>query len=114
MATLLRKLAIVAWLMAIWSAPALAAGDAVPEADEAVIALGEKVYREQRCRVCHSIDGRGGRHPLDGVGSRLDRKTIRLWIVSPKQVDPKVRKRAYDGLPSDELEALVAYMQSLK
>lgn len=83
-------------------------------ADASLISLGETVYRQQRCRVCHSIGGRGGRYPLDGIGARLEREKIRLWIVAPNEIAPKVRKRAYDSLPAHELEALIAYMQSLK
>jgi len=82
--------------------------------DAEKIELGKRVYRQQRCQVCHSIDGVGSRRsPLDGVGSRLTEEQVRLWIVDPKKMDPKVRKRSYD-LAADELEALVAYMLSLK
>lgn len=77
--------------------------------------LGEKVYEEQRCRLCHSIAGEGNaRNPLDGVGTRLDQAVIRKWIVAPKEMDPKVKKKAYDSLPADQLDALVEYLCSLK
>lgn len=77
--------------------------------------LGAKVYEEQRCRLCHSIAGEGNkRNPLDGVGSRLDEAAIRKWIVAPAEMDPKVKKKAYDSLAAEQLDALVRYMQSLK
>jgi len=87
---------------------------AAPTVAQAVLDLGATVYRQQRCRVCHSIAGEGGKHSLDGTGSRLAEAEVRKWIVAPKEMDPKVRKRAYTKLAEDELAALVAYMMSLK
>lgn len=59
--------------------------------------------------------GKGNRRsPLDGVGSRLTERDIRRSIVAPKEMDPNVKKKAYDGLPQDQLDALVAYLLSLK
>jgi len=109
------RLCILLALFTVAGSPAAATEPAATTAaDSAVIELGKKVYLQQRCKVCHSIDGDGGKHSLDGVGSRLDREKIRLWIVAPKEVDPKVRKRAYDRLAPEELEALLAYMISLR
>lgn len=85
---------------------------AVPSEEE--LALGRRVYAENRCARCHSIEGEGGRRSaLDGVGSRLTREEIRLWIVDPQRIGPGVRKPSYD-LPARELEALIGYMQSLR
>ena len=81
----------------------------------AQIAHGKRVYAAQRCRVCHSIAGDGNRrYPLDGIGSRLTAEDIRKWIVAPQEMNPKVRKRAYDKLPPADLEALILYLQCLK
>jgi mono/diheme cytochrome c family protein len=76
----------------------------------ATIARGRAVYAEQRCRVCHSIEGEGNtRSPLDGVSGRLTEKEIRLWIVAPQAMNPNVAKRAYQ-LSDEDLNALVAYL----
>jgi mono/diheme cytochrome c family protein len=92
----------------------LPANDTVTVPDT-LIAVGQRVYREQRCARCHSIAGEGSpRSPLDGVGSYLTEEEIRLWIVAPQEMAPRVRKPAYDHLPEHEVDALVAYMQSLK
>ncbi len=81
----------------------------------AQVARGKQVYTEQRCQRCHSIAGAGNRrYPLDGIGSRLTAGEIRKWIVAPREMNPKVSKRAYDKLPAADLEALVVYLQSLK
>lgn len=85
-----------------------------PPPDPALVAQGIKVYAAQRCAACHSIDGVGNKKsPLDGVGTKLKTEQIRKWIVAPREMDPKVRKRAYDKLEPKELEALIAYMRSL-
>lgn len=81
---------------------------------DSVLAAGREVYVEQDCSMCHSIAGEGSpRYPLDGVGSRLDADEIRLWIVDPQEARPGVRKPAFDDLPEPEVDALVAYLQSL-
>ncbi len=88
------------------STPGARAGDA---------ASGAKVYEEQKCRLCHSIAEVGNkRNPLDGVGDRLDEATIRKWLVTPQEMDPKVKKKSYGELPAEQLDALVAYVKSLK
>lgn len=62
-----------------------------------------------------SIAGVGNaRSPLDGVGSRLTAEGIRKWIVAPREMNPKVQKRPYDRLPPVDLDALTAYLLSLK
>jgi hypothetical protein len=53
------------------------------------------------------------RYPLDGVGSKLSADDIRTWIVAPREMNPKVSKRAFDSLSPPDLEALVAYVSSL-
>ncbi len=87
------------------------------------IEKGEKVYNAQKCQVCHSIDDKGApkQLPLDGVGSKLSAAEIREWIVEPIEMARKVQSakrspmpRRYDKLPAGEIDALVAYMQSLK
>jgi mono/diheme cytochrome c family protein len=83
--------------------------------DPAKIERGIKVYAAQRCASCHSIDGQGNRrYPLDGVGSRLDRETIRAWIVEPQKISPGVRKRGFTQLNVEDLDALVTYVLSLR
>lgn len=100
---------------------ALALGRAAFAQDKAQIDKGMKVYGEQKCSMCHSIAGKGNaKGPLDGVGTKLTADDIRLWIVNPKEATAKHKAtrtppmKAYPSLPKDELDALVAYMLSLK
>ena len=90
--------------------------------DAEQIKKGQEVYAAQKCQTCHSIAGKGGKQsPLDGVGSKLSAAEIREWIVDPVAMTKKTNStkkppmpKKYDKLPAAELDALVAYMQSLK
>jgi mono/diheme cytochrome c family protein len=84
-------------------------------------ARGEKVYAEQKCQMCHSIAGKGNaKGPLDGVGSKLSAAELREWIVDAPAATAKhkaARKpamKSYSSLSKEDVDALVAYMQSLK
>jgi mono/diheme cytochrome c family protein len=101
-----------------------AAGMAAPPAaaqDDAV-KKGQGVYAAQKCSICHSIAGKGNKqNPLDGVGKKLSADDIRAWIVDPAGMTAKTKSTKkppmpskYSKLPAAELDALVAYMQSLK
>jgi mono/diheme cytochrome c family protein len=101
----------------VFSLSFLAAG---ASAQDAKVAAGQKVYVDQKCSVCHSIAGKGNpKGPLDDVGSRLTADEIRLWMTDTKGMTAKhkaTRKpemRTYN-LPKDDLDALVAYLQTLK
>jgi mono/diheme cytochrome c family protein len=83
---------------------------------------GQEVYTAQKCQVCHSIAGKGGKaSPLDGVGGKLSADDIRQWITHPKDAAAKAQSTKkppmqdkYSKLPAADIDALVAYMQSLK
>jgi mono/diheme cytochrome c family protein len=91
-------------------------------AQDAKVERGKAVYAEQKCATCHAVEGKGGKmaSSLDGVGSRLTEEEMRKWIVSPKEMEaklatkPKVSMKAYPNLPKEDVDALVAYMQTLK
>ena len=102
---------------------ALAVGVAAPRAAAGQdAAKGEQVYAAQKCQVCHSIAGKGGKtSPLDGVGTKLSATDIRLWITAPAKMTAQTKSTKkppmpakWASLPAAELDALVAYMQSLK
>jgi mono/diheme cytochrome c family protein len=89
-------------------------------AQDAKIAKGQKVYADQKCAICHSIGDQGNKKgPLDDVGSRLSLEELRLWVVDAKGMTEKTkapRKPFMKDyvLPKEDLDALVAYMASLK
>jgi mono/diheme cytochrome c family protein len=99
----------------------LGAPAAVVAQDKALIERGMKVYGEQKCSICHSIDGKGNvKGPLDSVGLKLSADEIREWMVHPADMTKKTKAerkplmRAYPNLPKEDLDAVVAYMLSLK
>jgi mono/diheme cytochrome c family protein len=100
---------------------ALSIGLAAPAAAQsATVAQGEKVYADQKCAVCHSIGVKGNKKgPLDGVASKLKADEVRAWVVDAKGMTEKTkaaRKPAMKSytLPKEDLDALVAYMMTLK
>ena len=111
-----RILPMTALAVAIAWAPAVAGQDA------AAIKKGESVYGAQKCQICHAIAGKGSKNnPLDGVGKKLSADDIRQWITHPKEMTAKTKSakkppmpEKYGSLPAADLDALVAYMASLK
>jgi mono/diheme cytochrome c family protein len=99
----------------------VAAGATAALARNADPKKGEEVYAAQQCAVCHSVAGKGNKkYPLDGAGARLSAADIREWLVNPdaqqakKNERPLMKMKSYRGLPPEDLEALVAYIESLK
>jgi mono/diheme cytochrome c family protein len=83
-------------------------------------AKGEQVFAAQKCSLCHSIAGKGNaKGALDGVGGKLNADEIRAWITDAKGMTAKTKAtrkpemKAY-SLPKDDVDALVAYLGSLK
>jgi mono/diheme cytochrome c family protein len=88
-------------------------------------AKGEQVYAKEKCANCHSIAGKGNaKGSLDGVGSKLSADDIREWLVDPAAATAKAKATRkppmtsvatkLKGLSKDDVDALVAYMSSLK
>jgi len=89
-------------------------------AQDAKVAQGAKVYAEQKCAMCHSIGDKGNQKgPLDGVATKLKGEEIRAWIVDAKSMTEKTKAprkpvmKAYT-LPTEDVDALVAYLLTLK
>jgi mono/diheme cytochrome c family protein len=95
-------------------------GAAAAAAQDAKVARGEQLYGEQKCGLCHSIGDKGNKKgPLDGVGSKLSNDDLRQWIVDAKGMTaktsaPRKPEMKNYALPKDDVDALVAYMASLK
>ena len=89
--------------------------------DAKKIERGKAVFAEQKCKMCHSIGGVGSpKGPLDDVGGKLSPADIKQWIVDPKAMAAKAKAerkpamRSYKELPAEDVDALVAYLSSLK
>ena len=103
-------------------AGALVAGAAVPAfAQDAKVARGAALFTEQKCILCHALQGKGNpKRPLDGVGNHIDAPTVKLWLTDPKAAATKagskdtMTMKSFATLPPADIDALVAYVLSLK
>lgn len=85
-------------------------------------ARGEQVFAAQKCTMCHQVAGKGNKlSPLDGIGAKMSAADIKEWIVDPDAAAKKhgstkkpAMPKTYAKLPAADVDALVAYMQSLK
>jgi mono/diheme cytochrome c family protein len=91
------------------------------QADEKTLQRGMKLYAEQKCSMCHSVAGKGNQKgPLDEAGSKLSEEEIRQWLLEPKVMAEKAKATRtpvmpdYKKLAKEDLDALVAYVASLK
>ena len=89
-------------------------------AQDAKVTKGQQLFADQKCTLCHSIGDKGNKKgPLDGVGSKLSAADLRLWMTDAKTMTEKTKStrkpemKSYN-LSKGDLDALVAYMQSLK
>ncbi len=90
-------------------------------AQDAKVAAGAKLFEANKCSICHAVAGKGNaKHPLDGAGSRVSAEMVRMWLTDPKGAEAKAGKKAmppmksFAALPPADIDALVAYVQSLK
>ena len=100
------SLMLVAFLFPHIIPSAQAAGEA---------ALGEKVYSAKRCAACHVIQGKGGKlgPPLSSIASKRDEQWLKAFLKDPKAINPESKMSRFKGT-DEELEALVAYLLTLK
>jgi mono/diheme cytochrome c family protein len=94
---------------------------AAPAPAQAQGERGMKVFADSKCSLCHSVAGKGNpKGILDDVGSTLPAAEIREWLVNPDAMRKKAgseRKpmmKSFSTLPKEDLDALVAYLQTLK
>ena len=108
-------------ILAILVAPALIAALSASAARQQPEA-GRRVYEREKCATCHQIEKRGNtRYPLDGVASRLTSDELRRWLTHPAEMEaalprmPALRMSTMKyRLNRQELDALVAYLETLK
>ena len=82
---------------------------------------GQQVFAESKCVACHAIAGKGNnKGALDSVGAKLSAADIREWIVNAPAMAAKAKAerkppmKAFTQLPPADVDALVAYLQTLK
>ena len=79
------------------------------------IERGKAVYDETGCATCHAIGGIGSTigPSLDKIGSKYDAEKLKGILLNPKTLNPNTVMPPFEGSEED-LEALVAYLLSLK
>lgn len=90
-------------------------------AADAKVDKGMKVYAASTCKMCHSINGVGNpKGSLDDVGSKLTAADIKAWLSDPAamaakaKADRKPAMKLTKPLSADDIDALTAYLQTLK
>ena len=108
------------FVTALGMVAALAVSSAAFAQDKALVDKGTKIYVEQKCSLCHSIEGKGNaKGSLDGVAAKLKPAEIREWLTDPKgmtaksKAERKPAMKAYPNLAKEDVDALVAYMLTL-
>jgi mono/diheme cytochrome c family protein len=93
----------------------------IGRAQDALVQKGQALFKTQQCSLCHSVAGKGNRQGvLDAVGNKWKPEEIRQWIVNAKEMAAKhkaTRKppmKDFSKLPKGDVDALVAYLQTLK
>jgi len=89
--------------------------------DPTLVARGRDVYDGQACARCHALEGGGNpRSPLDGVGARRSASDLRAWVTGSGPAREELTrstlrtKRGFAELPEAQIEALVAFLSSLR
>lgn len=102
---------------------AVLGASAVPAfAQQPTAADGQKLFAEKKCSVCHLVGGVGNKKGavLDKVGSKLTPADIRAWVTNAPEmaatanIDRKPPMKAYTDFTKPEVDALVAYLTTLK
>jgi quinol-cytochrome oxidoreductase complex cytochrome b subunit len=86
--------------------------DALPE----LARRGLQVYEEQGCAACHTARGAGGAGGpnLTTVGRQRDAAWLRAFVQNPSATNPASEMPPYDTMAAEDLDALVAYLLTLK
>jgi mono/diheme cytochrome c family protein len=89
-------------------------------AQDAKVKRGMDVFAANKCTLCHAIAGKGNaKGPLDNVGAK-PAEEIRQWLINPAEMTGKMKATRkppmppYAKLSKEDLDALVAYMLTLK
>lgn len=76
---------------------------------------GEQTFK-QRCAMCHAVKGQGGAvgPDLTQISSKMKEKDLRGKLDNPRKTDPNSSMPSFRSLPKPDMDALIAYLKSLK
>jgi len=77
--------------------------------------MGEALFFE-RCRDCHTVQGKGGvvGADLSTIGAKRSRAYLEQVIREPSKVFPGSAMPPYDTLSAQQIDSLVDYLGKLK
>lgn len=103
---------------------AFLAGASLAAQDAKKIETGKQLYSAKECSKCHMIAGKGNKiGKLDGIAAKVSAADMHKWLTNPAEMEktldhkPKVKMSSKIGemkLKDADIEALVAYLQTLK
>lgn len=104
----------------VFGSPTVAAVDTQPAVVDPLVAEGEALATSNGCVACHTTNGVAGTGPTwKGLGETRDAAYLRQSIVDPNAdivagFSPDIMPQTFgDTLTDDQINALVAYIQSL-
>ena len=97
-----------------------------PRASDDTTKRGQQVFMQSTCAMCHAITGTNAnakrapdltrvasRQTLAAGAIRNDPTALTAWIADPQAIKPGTHMPA-NALPPSDMEALVAYLETLK
>jgi len=95
---------------------------AVMAQDTKQVDAGKQLFTSKGCTKCHQVAGRGNKtNVLDGVASKVSAAEMKRWLTNPAEMEakldhkPKIKMSSKKApLTNPEIDALVAYLETLK
>jgi len=86
-----------------------------PPISSPLIERGAKDFQE-KCAVCHKINGVGGSigTDLSKVGERHDAVFLQTQMKDPTLYKKDTRMPSFKDMPQEDMDALIAYLLTLK
>lgn len=94
----------------------LAGPPAVGQERELILARGQELFLDRGCLSCHAVRGNGGTvgPDLSEVGNRNDEATLAQWMRDPARHKVAAHTPKFEGLTNGQVQALAAYLSSLR
>lgn len=101
---------------------ALLSAAVVVAQDAKQVDTGKQLFTSKGCTKCHQIAGHGNKtNVLDGVASKVSAADMKRWLTNPAEMEtkldhkPKIKMSSKKApLTNSEIDALVAYLETLK
>lgn len=76
---------------------------------------GKELFVKKKCANCHLTKGniKTVGPNLSGIGARMEARDLEIWVRDPRRQKPTGIMPPFDGT-EDQLEAIVAYLMSLR